>query len=312
MDRLIEIHRHSRLVVFDLLDAFAKDRGLSGDFPRPLGRLKLQAVGRLDDGVPEPLDPPYDLAAIRTASGFYVSDGRMRRSRGHPLIAAGRYVIRISGEYYQAAEQEVTFPEPDQPAYAVDLEPNHAYPFARPEASARIDSPTLLRGDVLTPEGQGVEGATIQVPGQSNVYRTDDTGAWVLWFGRPKDVFAGDANEAQVALRVDLPGEPPVHYNVPGVKLRRGFTSSLAQTALRGRVTAAGGLGVASARVRITNPNVEAATADDGRWAYCYRLNKRSARVRVQAFHPDGRTLPPRDAEVKRRETVTVPTFEFA
>lgn len=188
--------------VFDLEDAYARERKVRGRHPRPIGPVRLYVVGRMANGDRQDLHKPLELVVRRNPSGYYLFFGlvRLPNGRTHRSYLAdgtyvdsatrrsylddGKYVVRVESRYYQPVEQEVDLPmpEPKEPT-SIDLSPGYAYPF--PKTSTRPDGggPTLLRGSVHYADGRGIAEVKIEVVGQEEpAYWTDGSGQWVLVF----------------------------------------------------------------------------------------------------------------------------------
>jgi hypothetical protein len=302
-----ELRRQTATLIFDPEDRYARERGVRGSHPRPIGPIKFCLVGRMVGGSRQDFDRPLKLVVGRNASGYYLFFGAIRLADGtsrRDVLADGMYVVRVESRFYQWAEREdIALPMPDPEApYFFDLEPGYAYPFPMESTRPGGRGPTLLRGSLHRPDGHGIARATIQVVGQSNTYRTDDTGQWVLVF--PDTQPSGD-----VTVHFDFPDGKV--ENVANVPVVQGRESSLPQTALRGWVLTEAGVGIRDAIVRVSGYPGRTTTRRDGSWFYYFGLNQMVDTVSVTAVLPDGRSLTQSNVQVQPRATVVVPTFRF-
>jgi hypothetical protein len=289
--------------IFDLEDRFARERGVHGTHPRPIGKVKYWLVGRVVDGTREAFATPIQLLTVRNPSGYDLFFDRVhqRTSAISRLdLTPGTYLLRIETQFYQTREFTVTLPLSDSP-HSIDLEPDYRYPFP-PASMSNIGSPTLLRGTVYGADGEGLENVAIAAIGGSNDYVTDVTGQWVLVF--PEDQTTGD-----VELRFTLPDASIV--DVPSVTVVQGQASSLIQAGLRGRVVDGAGLGIARASVQVAGHAGETLTTDDGIWWFYFGLNQPDELVSVSAGLPDGRTLTEQNVQVRFRSVEQGPFFSF-
>jgi hypothetical protein len=253
-------------------------------------------------------------------------------------LGPGTYLIRVSSPLYQIEERAVALPMPNlnaqdlaspDPAlrdpmaqYTITLQPGPAYPFPDPypvratspddcpEAPAGRRGPTLLFGGLCEPDGSGVAGAAVLVPGVTEVSRTDAGGQWVLWFPDPLPGDADPLDAGLVTVRFTLPGAPPAAIDVPDVCVVRGCSASLPQAALRGWVLRRG-VGVAGATVAVAGRAAASRSGPDGAWRYAFPLNQPDEEVELTATLPDGTSQTLGGIAVRRRATVVVPTFAF-
>jgi hypothetical protein len=300
-----ELRRQTAILIFDLEDRYARERGVRGRHPRPIGPIKLCVVGRMVGGVRQVIDPSLELVVRRNASGYHLFFGVVRLPDGtshEAALAAGTYVVRVESRFYQWAEREdIVLPESETP-YFFDLEPGYAYPFPSESSLPGGRGPTLLRGSLHRPDGQAIAWVTIQVVGQSNTYRTDDTGQWAL-------VFPDTQPTGNVTVRFELPDGTV--ENVANVPIVQGRETGLAQTALRGWVLTDAGVGIPRATVRVSGYPAQTTTGSDGSWFYYFGLNQPADTVSVTAVLPDGRSRTQSNVLVQPRATVVVPTIRF-
>jgi hypothetical protein len=299
------------MVIFDLEDSYARDRGVLGPHPRPIGSVSYLITGQVAAGARQMFVVPLRLITKRNPSGYDLFFGEVV-SAGDTVRAGlpdGTYVVRVEGQFYQPAERDdIVVPSafapktPDglKPAWFFDLSPNYAYPFPNSSKLPRGLGPTLLRGVVRAVDGTGVEGATIQVAGHSNSYKTDASGQWVL-------VFPDTEPSGNVTVHFDLPDGNARDVVVP---LNAGRESSLAPTALRGWAMTVG-TGFPGVKIQVTGQPGEAVSGADGSWSYYFDLNQPARAVTVTAVAPNGRRLTQRRIAVQPQSTVVVPSFLF-
>ncbi len=282
-----EYRRLTAVRIFDLVDAYARERGLEGFYPRPIGRLRLRLVD---------LPERPELVVVRNPGGYHLFFGEVRfpGDRRRRLAVDGTvYRLRVAGDFYQSLETELEMSPSTEPM-ALDFAPGYAYPF--PGGS------TLLRGSVHHFDGRGVGGATVsaefpEADGTAG-YRTGDSGQFVLVFP--------DRAEGRVTVKIESPGV--AELEVPG-DVEPGRETSLRQTALRGRVTA-GGAPAREARIWVTgNPDEKTTTDDDGAWFYYFGLDQGDETVTVNA-RLNGNTKKKQTAVVPGT-TIVVSTFRF-
>ncbi|MEU5262202.1 hypothetical protein [Amycolatopsis sp. NPDC021455] len=306
-----EYRSRTAVRVFDPVDQLARERGLEGTRPRPIGAVRLFLLADHTPGAEREYADPPELVTGRNTLGHVISHGRLRTTGGRLLegtFGGGPFDLRVTSAFYQAAEftgvripATGTQPEP----FELLLRPACTYPFpdvvvppvpditgAAPPALA------LLRGSVLAPDASGVAGAEVSAPG-AIPYRTAADGEWVLAFPR------GAADPVDVTIAA--PGSPQVVLR--GVALTPAGTTSLAQTALRGRISAPGA-DVTTAAVTVSGAPGTAGVRADGTWVFCFPPDRAAGSVTVTATLPDGRSRTT-TAAVTPRTTTTVPEFTF-
>jgi len=334
--RVLERRTLAATLILNVEDAFARERLGSSIRRRPLEPLQFRLVDRTVGGNFGTFTPPRDLVITRNASGYHLFFGRERLADGSTAVIempGGLYTIEIESppRFYQTRQRTVPVPMPNpnvidatsaDPAknnpmsvYSFDLEPGHAYPFpdtypfqidANPAGCSGGNAPagggvTLLRGSLHQVDGTGIAAARVEVAGVSNVFETDESGDWVLWFP--------DAHPTGlVSVSVTLPGAAAT--NVPGVCVVRGRDASLHETSLRGWMRRQG-IGVGGAEIRVSGHAERSRTAADGSWSYYFGLNQPDEIVDVTAVLPGGDDLTRTGIAVKRRGTVLVPPFMF-
>lgn len=184
--------RHLKAVqIFDLEDIYAREWAVRGRHPRPIGPIKFYVVGQVVNGSRQDFHEPLELVVRRNPSGYHLFFGVVRLPNGakrRSYLADGKYIVRVEGRYYQQFEKDVTLPIPNanKPAF-FDLFPAYLYPFPK----TRGGRPTLLRGCVQRPDGQGIAKVKVQIVGQEKITSmTSETGRWLLIF--PDDQPAGN------------------------------------------------------------------------------------------------------------------------
>jgi hypothetical protein len=159
------------VAVFDVVDAYARDRKTAGPHPRPFSRVRFEAVGIKAANGERRWDPPRALHVTRSVSGAYVFAAELEpavRGTDRELVipAAGeslRLCVRGCAAGYRTTDpQDVAVPpRAVAPAPAVkpaiipfELGPGADYPierFALPPASR---GPRLVRGVARDTDGE--------------------------------------------------------------------------------------------------------------------------------------------------------------
>ena len=331
-----ETRQHAHKTRLRFVDQYAALEDLTDPSPSPFGDIRISVTARMDDGIFVAFKPPHELIMTRNSMGDYIWHGRKRVPNGKPqawpLDEGSQYVLRIDDDRAEYGRVEITRIGPNlEPADLnqldvtppVELPPGPAYrfkgldPLLHPQTdSRRGQGPTLLRGAVFHSDGRPYEGVRVScqvtVAGNSRatIYPlTDATGAWLLAltgrFGKPVD-------ESFATLRFDLPdGESITVNQVPVVS---GRQTTHTQTALRGRIFDAKGIG--KKRVRITldsDPDLQTATNSDGNWSLHFPLDRHvSSRLdtTLTAVAADGQTQT-QDVQIEPRRIVTIPEIHF-
>lgn len=297
----IAIQRLSVTLIFDLEDRYTRERQIGETHPRPTGPVRVLLVGRVDNGLRTDFAHPLELQVRTSPSGYLLFFGHVKQSDGtyrRAGLTAGTYVVRIESQRYQPVERaDIALPQPDA-AYFFDLPPGYAYLFP----TAGRSRPTLLRGSLHTTDGQGIANALIEGAGQPEItYRTDASGQWVLAF--PPNQPAG-----AVSIQITFPDQT---IRTVTAQVLPGTETSLAQTALRGTVLGAGGVGIRGATVGVAGRLGQTCTDSNGGWFYYFDLNQPATQVRLIATLPDGRQLELDNVLVQPGATVRVPVFRF-
>jgi hypothetical protein len=333
--KVIERRSLQALLILSLEDVFARTRLAPDAHPRPFEPLQFFLIQQQVGGVVTSFDPPVLLKMSRNSSGYHLFFGREKAINDprHPgtidqaqagrllRLPAGRYTLRITSPLYQTMEASFDLPIKDANLpngmlnYSVDLEPSYAYPFPPTLTLGQVAAgdctgtkitarhgPTLLRGVLLGTGGSGIPNARVQVTGRSNIYRTDETGQWALWF-------RDNQTTGPVTVHVDLASNPPTSFDVHDVCIARGCETALHQTALRGWVRK-GSRGMPGASITVTGQPGVALTGLDGGWIYVFPISQATGPVKVKASLPDG-TSQIRDVNVVSRATSIVDTFQF-
>jgi hypothetical protein len=174
--------------VFDSEDRYARERGVRGPHPRPLGSVRFYAVGQVINDERQDFHQPLELIVRRNPGGYFLFFGHVRLPNGatrQHILDDGTYVVRVESTYYQQMEREdvdIPLVDPEAPVFW-DLSPGYTYPFPKTSTLPGGLGPTLLRGGVLDAGGEWLAGVVMEVLGQPDLtYLTDASGQWVLAF----------------------------------------------------------------------------------------------------------------------------------
>jgi hypothetical protein len=309
-----EQHPRTAKLVFSLEDQFLRAWLGTTAQSQSLGRVWFWLVSHTANGVETRFDPPRLLHVSQNSSGFHIffdQEQRKDGSRRNLQLTDGSYRIRLTSEFYQTLEQSIVVPGMDQ-LFKITLDPNTAYPFPathplrlEPTESCtdqRLQRRglTLLRGSLHTPTGEGLSNAQVEATG-SNIFKTDSTGQWVLWF--PNDQPSGP-------LTVKITHSDGNLEEVQNVCVVQGRETSLNQTSLRGRVTRSG-IGVSKAIVSISGQAEQGMTDQEGNWSFYFGWDQPAANLSITAKLPNGSPSPAFNVTVQPRTNVLVPTFNF-
>jgi hypothetical protein len=330
-----ELGDRSATVILDVEDAYARSRGVAGAHPRPFEPLDFLVVERVVNQAQRPITPPLRLVTRRNPSGYHVFSGDVRYPDGSTrrgVLAPGEYVVRVEAPAYQTAEHQLDLGSPGTPQ-TISLEPGPAYPFSgvvafrppvgRPFNCTSVEAPgdhgpTMLRGSLLTSDGRGRVEATVEAVGSSGPFAVDPGGQWLLRFddGQPTGKvvvhFGLPRTNAAGEITRDPVGHPVLDFvDVPDVCVVRGCQTSLSQTALRGRVVRASGVG-ADARVRVVGFASAAHTRTDGSWSYYFDPGQPATTVTVVAVAEDGASRSQPNVPINPRTTTDVPTMRLS
>lgn len=315
------IHTKQRLeqakFIFDVTDAYARDRGVFGLNPRPLEPLSYRFVARLTPAGAVPLEKPFDLMVQENPSGYHLFFGEIRLPDGRfiNLGPEGQYKLQIKSQFYQRVEMDVDLASMHQAIEAsqkiqptsIQLLPGYGYPFSysnpyfhdysqplptqwQEHNSAILLSNsaggpkkgglTLLRGGLFNTLGQGIENAVVRLtpPPAGNLPYEYVTDESGQWVL----VFEQDHISGEVNIQFDIPNEGV--FDIHNVAVVRGRESRLAQTALRGWVLDNQGLGIPNATISVLdqsgNPFAKTSVSGDGgAWFYYFDLNQPTHQV---------------------------------
>lgn len=308
-----EVRLRTADLIFDIVDGYARARGMGDPDPRPIEPLYFYVIARFVNGIEQQIDPPWELVMKRNRSGYHLFYGTVKMPNGaiwEKVLVPGRYIVLIDTRRYVRSQaergvprlyqpEEVTvdlpMPDPRDPAsntpYRVLLSPAPVYPF--PHATPlRLEfpvtggcnsvnmpvgnGPTLLRGDLHKQDGRPLPGVIVDVPAIPAVraYTTAPDGGWVL-------VFPEDQATGPVSVRFGFPQADNTVVNVPvaDVCVVHGYECSLSQAALRGWAMDRGrpvtGLTLQIASTGSGGPYPDmAVTSADGGWFYYFDLNQ--------------------------------------
>lgn len=323
--------------IFDLEDAFARDRGLRGEHPRPLGDVRFLLVDRHVNGDRVPLDPPYELIVRRSPSGYDLFFGEVwverPGGRRRQRLPEGTYQLNVETAFYQIEEAAVTFPMEDpQQAIAISLHPGYNYPFANATnlplstngAFPSWRGPTLIRGSLYHTDGSPVQNATVTLaePDVTSqpTYRTEAGGQWLLIV--PVEAFravdvGGDGVTRPMSLSFSWPDpadpQETVQHDVSDIPVTLGQQMTVLQSALRGWVLQAG-RAVRDATITVDGFPGQSTTRENGSWFYYFDLNQppeATGEVDVIAVLPDGARQSRLSVPIQHGATSVVEAFHF-
>jgi len=182
MSATLEFRRLAATLIFDLEDAFARQRGVNGPHPRPSGKINFSVVGTMVAGARQPITPPLPLKVLANPSGYHLFFGTsaLRGPQRSTSLPAGQYVVRVDSDFYQRSERtDITLPSVFSPKgpvapliapYFFDLQPGYAYPFPSVSTLPNGSGTTLLRGVLRGAEEKKKKLAKRKV---ISIFRTD-------------------------------------------------------------------------------------------------------------------------------------------
>jgi len=337
---------HSPRWALSVTDALKRALRTGGEFPPPLGDVACEIVAQITPTA-QVFDPPLVLRTVRARSGYLVLDGTWTRERPGqadrvvPLpLGAGKYRVRVSGDYYQALEFRLQWPlaegqaritpldAQDNPT-VVDLLPGSAYPLPDVTTTRMQLGPTILRGTLFTSSGDPIAGVLVEAinfvfqqpqelpplgPWPFLQARTDARGDWAILL--PGRRYFDNAPELQlpnttivrpIAIRFHLPNAPALDVTE---NVTLGTDHTVRNTALRGQVVGRGGRPIAGAGVTTTVSGASSITRANGVWFLYFDLDQPDVNnVTVTVSTPDGATASDSSARVRHGATTVVPTF---
>ena len=326
VERIYERFNHASTWILGALDLFAAARTTKTTVPPILGAVNFFVTQRVTAPA-NTYDPPLEFVSWTNPSGYFLFSGdvRKRGSAGTIALGPGRYRWRVESDYYQPIEFEDDWP----PAEVLnktfydknkDLKflPGPAYPFPDFFLNQRDLAVTILRGSLFTAGGVAVENIVVELtaPVLGPRYEgflscpTDKRGNWVISFIEKVPRAPGDpvVDFPNSRIRVNLPGTAA--YDVD-LAITPNKENSVRQTALRGRVTKPGGLGIAGARVSTSIGADESLSKVNGEWFFYFELRQPGGAVTVTAVSPDGLTNDAQ-AQIVPRTTTVVPAIELS
>ncbi|HKQ04326.1 MAG TPA: carboxypeptidase-like regulatory domain-containing protein [Blastocatellia bacterium] len=292
-----------------LVDRFAQLRGTRGAFPTVVGEIRFLLVAQILGDNTLPFDPPLRLQPQTNPSGVYLFPKEVSIGTTSAVsIPAGRYRLRVEGDFYQTIEHDMNFPLESAEPQTLSLLPGPAYPF--PDLTLKQNRLTLLRGSLFEiGPGKPIAGAKVTiiepvVESPFNSCLTGPNGDWVV-------AMVLDRSTPPIALTLNfaLPGGSS--FNVSNVAVLPGTDNGLPQTALRGRVLDTSGTPIPRSMVTVSAQPGQSLSLSDGQWFFYMSMLQDDTQARVTARAPNGRTQE-QDIQIRRRATVVVPTFQIA
>lgn len=307
------------MLILDLQDRFAQNRGLSGAYPRSIGTFRFLLMAHTDSAtqVSAPLPTPLEMRMTINPSGFFLFFGTVMARDGSPRRLEARgwpWTIRIVSEYYQSIE--VTPPAvPDSfvPGMSgrgcsvpipIPLDPGAAYPFPNERPGLRGGR---LRGTLRNADGSPISRVQVEALDAANqslsdVAVTADDGQWVL-------VLSTLPHAGLVTVRFTF--ADGITKDVRDVQVAADRENNLAQTAFCGQVRMHN-IGVRNALIRVDKvKGIQSLSDATGNWFLYLGLLQSGDKVTVTAKLPDRPSTKSISTTVHPRATVVVPTFDF-
>jgi hypothetical protein len=308
------------------MDLFAAVQTAKTAVPPILGGVNFFVMERLSGPV-NTYDPPLEFVSWTNPSGYFLFSGEVRKPgrAGTVALGPGQYRWRVESDYYQPIEFRDTWPPAEVENKTFydknkDLKfiPGPAYPFPDAFRPQRDLAVTLLRGSLFTPAGTPIENVVVQLTAPALTPRyegflacpTDKRGNWVISFIEKVPAAPGDPvpDFAHATVHVNLPGAAAYDVNLA---ISPGKENALRQTALRGRVTKPGGVGIAGARISTSIGADQSLTKADGQWFFYFELRQPGGAVTVTAVSPGGLTNSAQ-SQIVPEATVVVPAIVLA
>ena len=322
-------------VILDAVDSYARELGIRGRHPRPIGPIRYSIPGEIVAGVRRDFPEPMELVTVRNPSGYALFFDAVRLPDGSLRLfdlPPGTYLLRVESpatRFYQRMEfTNLVLPLARGVSFPVDLLPGYAYPYPVSGTFASGRGPALIQGTLFAAAGTGIPGVRVFVNPRPQIrvstvpavsrpwffseYLTDDSGQWSLVVPRASDYPSPQPNlppGPAVTVRFAFPNG--TNTDLAAVPFAHGQTTSLNQAALRGSVRRVAGGGIPGATVSVTGQAATTRTAADGSWAYYFGLTQGNALLNVTATLPDGSTQTQLNVSVQARQTVWVPAFQF-
>lgn len=323
-------------LIVDPEDSYAREAGVRGRHPRPIGPLKYSLVAEMVAGTRHNFSEPLELVIKRNPSGYglffdsvRLPDKQVRRIQ----FANGTYVLRFESDrtqFYQRGEREdLVLPQPRTQSFHIDFKPGYAYPFPGQGTFATKRGPALIQGTIFDAEGRGIPKVTVALnppptiqvstnpvvtrPWPFSEYLTDESGQWLLVVPQAIDYAPtpqpGIPSGSTVTVRFSFPNASSI--DLPNIPFAPGQATSLNQAALRGSVVRKDAGPIAGATIEISGEAVRTRSGSDGTWVHYFGLTQANTFVTVTATPPGGQPKQQNQIPVQARKTVWVPTFEF-
>ncbi len=255
--------------IFNVVDGFAQQRGLSGLNPRPMGEVAFYAVAEVINGQRMKFTEPLRLIMQQSPSGYFLFFGRVQRGKGttrRDLLRPGTYVIAVESDYYLPYEQPnevIPMADPTQPIQII-LIPSVAYPYPL--------TVKLLRGTLRHVDGSGMEAVTISAiaDGQRVQYVTGANGDWVL----PLPYIAPSDHPPQNAIldvKFSFPNDPEQTKTIADIRYQPSMMVTVGlQSAIVGQIVDRNGGGVAGVVVEVPTLAGQVVTDEEGQWMFVF------------------------------------------
>ncbi len=271
--------------IFDVVDGFAQQRGLSGRNPRPMGDVAFYAVAEVINGQRVYFAEPLRLIVQQNPSGYFLFFGKVQRGKGmnhRDLLRSGTYVLRVVSDYYLTHEQPdevIPMAYPTQ-TIPIALMPSTAYPYPQ--------TVKLLRGTLRHVDGSGMADVAISaaVDGQQVQYVTGANGDWVLTLPHST---RGDAVPQNLTLDVkfNFPDGSEHIRRIPDIRYQPSMVVNVRlQSAIVGQVVDQNGRGATGVVVEVPNQWGRVVTDQEGWWTFVF--TNQAADTTIDSIVTDG------------------------
>lgn len=113
-----EVRLRTADLIFDIVDGYARARGMGETDPRPIVPLYFYAIARIVNGVEQPINQPFQLVMTRNLSGYHLFYGTVKMPDGvtrEKVLAPGQYIVLIDTVPYSPPQAGRGVPRLYQP-----------------------------------------------------------------------------------------------------------------------------------------------------------------------------------------------------